>query len=234
MALALLKKAAQRRVRPKPIERLHVFPSSLGWMALVTAGERVLRLSFGHATPREAVADVSAGGSGDEAEVVFRSAEERPLAERKATIRPLAQRKATTRPLARQTATMSSIDGIDALPGRLQAYADGGRDDFLDVALDFGPLTTFQERVIDRCRRIPPGGTLSYGELADECGYSRAARAVGNCMRTNPIPLIVPCHRVVGARGEVKGYSAGAGVRMKLRLLELEKYGGSAAAPISG
>lgn len=234
MALALLKKEAKRRVAPKPIERLRVFPSSLGWMALVTAGERVLGLSFGHATPREAVADVSFGGSVDEAEIVCRSAEERPSAERKATIRPLAQRKVAIRPFARQSATMTSLDGIDALPGRLQAYADGARDDFLDVVLAFGPLTTFQERVIDRCRRIPPGGTLSYGELADQCGYPRAARAVGNCMRTNPIPLIVPCHRVVGAGGEVKGYSASAGVRMKLRLLELEKYGGSAAPPISG
>lgn len=223
MPAAVLKKKIKRQAKPRRHERLSVFPSSLGWMALLTSGDRVLRLSFGHATPREAVADVSLGEVCDPAEFdgVWRSADERPFSEQKATIRPLGNWEV-------------AANGIESLPGRLQAYAAGARDDFLDVALDFGPLTTFQERVIDRCRRIPPGGTLSYGELAHECGYPRAARAVGNCMRSNPVPLIVPCHRVVGAGGEVKGYSASAGVRMKLRLLELEKYGGSAAAPISG
>jgi O-6-methylguanine DNA methyltransferase len=231
MALAVLKKPAERSVPAGSAEGLSVFPSSLGWMALVTAGDRVLRLSFGHASPHEAAADVSPIGdvSGSPpARVVFRSAKERPFAERKATMESLQSQ-------FQLDDLRAASNGLgSALQRRLQAYAEGAHDDFLDVALDFGPLTQFQERVINRCRRIPPGQTISYGELAEECGYPRAARAVGNCMRTNCIPLLVPCHRVVGAGGEVKGYSASDGVRMKLRLLELEKNGGSATLPISG
>ena len=209
MASAVLNKETKRCDGPRRDEHLSVFPSALGWMALVTAGDCVLRLSFGHASPREAVADVTPlGGRCDHAEFA-----------------ELIDPSSKSCLLAEREAARAASNGINSLPARLQAYAEGAADNFLDVTLDFGPLTIFQQRVIDRCRRIPVGGTLSYGELAERCGYPRAARAVGNCMRTNPIPLIVPCHRVVGAGGEVKGYSASAGVRMKLRLLELEKNG---------
>ncbi|HVX60927.1 MAG TPA: methylated-DNA--[protein]-cysteine S-methyltransferase [Pirellulales bacterium] len=105
---------------------------------------------------------------------------------------------------------------------RLQAYAEGAKDDFLDVELDLGRQTPFQRAVVESCRRIGFGRVMTYGELAQSAGYPRAARAVGNVMRTNRIPLIVPCHRVVGSGGAAGGYSAGEGVRMKLRLLELE------------
>jgi methylated-DNA-[protein]-cysteine S-methyltransferase len=105
---------------------------------------------------------------------------------------------------------------------RLQAYADGARDDFRNVQLDLGPQTEFQRRVVARCRAIGYGDVMTYGELALAAGSPRAARAVGNVMRTNRIPLIVPCHRVIGSGGGMCGYSAGEGVRMKLRLLELE------------
>ncbi|HEX5442453.1 MAG TPA: methylated-DNA--[protein]-cysteine S-methyltransferase [Pirellulales bacterium] len=114
---------------------------------------------------------------------------------------------------------------LAALVARLQAYARGGQDDFLDVELDLGPQTAFQRRVIDCCRRIPLGQTLTYGALAEQVGHPRAARAVGNCMRTNRIPLLVPCHRVIGSGGTMRGYSAGEGIRMKLRLLEMEASG---------
>ncbi|HJT33094.1 MAG TPA: methylated-DNA--[protein]-cysteine S-methyltransferase [Pirellulales bacterium] len=173
-------------------ESVQVFPSALGWMALVTADSRVRRLSFGHSTPQAARDDVVW-------RLPFR--EETPVCEAKGEDR-------------------DSED--EPLVTRLQAYAEGVGDDFLDVELDLGPQTEFQRRVIDGCRRIPLGETLTYGELAERSGYPRAARAVGNCMRTNPIPLLVPCHRVVGSGGAMRGYSAGEGIRMKLRLLELE------------
>jgi methylated-DNA-[protein]-cysteine S-methyltransferase len=109
-----------------------------------------------------------------------------------------------------------------SLVRRLKAYAEEGIDDFRDVAIDPGPQTEFRLLVIDHCRKIPPGATLTYGELAAWAGRPRAARAVGHCMASNRIPLIVPCHRVVGADGGLRGYSANGGLRLKQSLLDLE------------
>jgi methylated-DNA-[protein]-cysteine S-methyltransferase len=108
---------------------------------------------------------------------------------------------------------------------RLQAYALGARDDFRDVPISVDELTEFGLQVVERCRRIPPGATLTYGQLATSVGHQRAARAVGNVMRTNRIPLIVPCHRVVGSGGKMHGYSAAGGLETKRRLLDMEVAG---------
>jgi methylated-DNA-[protein]-cysteine S-methyltransferase len=116
-----------------------------------------------------------------------------------------------------------------ALTGRLQAFADGARDDFLDVPLDLSQLTEFQRAVVEQCRRIPFGEVLTYGQLAAKAGYPGAARAVGNVMAANRFPLIVPCHRVIGAGGSLGGYSGPAGLRRKRQLLERE--GSLARAP---
>jgi methylated-DNA-[protein]-cysteine S-methyltransferase len=105
---------------------------------------------------------------------------------------------------------------------RLQAYARGAREDFRDVLVDAAGCSDFQRRVIDLCRRIPPGATVSYGRLAELAGRSGAARAVGNVMRTNRTPLVVPCHRVVAGSGKLHGYSAAAGTATKRKLLEME------------
>lgn len=163
-------------------QRTVVFPTELGWMSLAADEQFVYRLSFGHATPADALADICDGALDD----------------------------------------ADDAGQLAALVERLTRYAAGGDDDFLDVEVHLGDATAFQRRVIDLCRRIPFGSSLTYGELAERAGHPRAARAVGNCMRTNRVPLIVPCHRVVGAGGAMRGYSAGEGVRMKLRLLELE------------
>jgi methylated-DNA-[protein]-cysteine S-methyltransferase len=110
-----------------------------------------------------------------------------------------------------------------ALVRRLQAYAEGTlKDDFLDVKLDFKGLSVFQRRVIEKCREIPFGSTLSYGQLAAKARSPRAYRAVGNCMGGNKIPIIIPCHRVVSSNGGLGSYSAPGGVRMKKRLLSIE------------
>lgn len=109
-----------------------------------------------------------------------------------------------------------------ALQSRLKAFAKGKRDDFLDVAIDTSHLTPFAQAVIERCRRIPFGETLSYGELAAQTGAPRGGRAVGNVMRTNCLPLVVPCHRVVLADGRLGNYSSPRGNVMKERLLTME------------
>ncbi|MGW8258272.1 MAG: methylated-DNA--[protein]-cysteine S-methyltransferase [Thermoguttaceae bacterium] len=109
------------------------------------------------------------------------------------------------------------------LAKRLQAYAKGANDDFRDISVDLAPSSDFQKRVLTSCRKIPYGATLSYGRLAAMAGSPRAARAVGNSLASNRIPLIIPCHRVVCADGHIGFYSAPGGRRMKKRLLGLEK-----------
>ena len=105
---------------------------------------------------------------------------------------------------------------------RLQAYARGAFDDFRDVAVDVDLRTEFAAMVSDCCRQIPPGATLSYADLAVAVGRRGAARAVANVMRTNPVPIIIPCHRVVGRDGKMHGYSAAGGIATKRQLLEME------------
>jgi len=111
---------------------------------------------------------------------------------------------------------------LQSLVSRLTAFADGTADDFLDIELDLDTMTGFQRRVIARCRRIAWGKTLTYGQLAACAGSPRAARAVGNIMAANRFPLIVPCHRVIGAGGSLRGFSAPDGLTMKRRLLQRE------------
>ena len=108
------------------------------------------------------------------------------------------------------------------LVARLKAYAAGQAVDFSNVPIDLGPLSSFRRRVVDCCRHIAHGKTMTYGALAAWAGSPGAARAVGQCMATNRVPLIVPCHRVVSAGGRFGGYSGGSGIATKRRLLEME------------
>jgi methylated-DNA-[protein]-cysteine S-methyltransferase len=111
---------------------------------------------------------------------------------------------------------------ISDLICKLSRFADGEPVDFSNVPLALNHLTSFARHVVSACRRIPWGQTRSYGELAAECGSPGAARAVGSVMAKNRYPLIVPCHRVLAAGGEIGGYSAPDGLKMKRRLLDAE------------
>ncbi|CAM4230193.1 Methylated-DNA--protein-cysteine methyltransferase, constitutive [Mycobacterium basiliense] len=106
-------------------------------------------------------------------------------------------------------------DAVD----QLNAYFAGDRTDF-DVELDLRG-TEFQQRVWKALLAIPYGETRSYGEIAEQVGAPGAARAVGLANGRNPIAIIVPCHRVIGASGKLTGY--GGGLDRKQTLLELEK-----------
>ena len=110
-----------------------------------------------------------------------------------------------------------------ALVERLQAYVDGSGDDFSNVSIDLCYATAFGMRVLEACRRIPFGHTISYRQLAAQSGRPGAARAVGNCMAANRCPIVVPCHRVVTSGGTLGRYSAPQGSKMKQRLLRLER-----------
>jgi len=105
---------------------------------------------------------------------------------------------------------------------RLCAYADGANDSFHDVPVNLDHLSAFASTVVRRCRQIPLGETMTYAQLAAACGSPRAARAVGNVMSSNRFPLVVPCHRVVGAGGGLGGFSAPQGVRLKRQLIHRE------------
>jgi methylated-DNA-[protein]-cysteine S-methyltransferase len=113
----------------------------------------------------------------------------------------------------------------DEFARRLNAYADGNPDNFLDVPLDLGKLTDFQRRALEQCRRIAYGQTLTYLQLAARAGCPGAARAAGSVMARNKIPLVIPCHRVIASNGSLGGYSGPNGLAMKKRLLEIEARG---------
>ena len=105
---------------------------------------------------------------------------------------------------------------------RLRRYAEGVPVDFCDLSVNSGVATEFQARVLKACREIPYGRTLTYGELAVAACTPGAARAVGNCMANNRVPLIIPCHRVVRAGGGIGPYSAAGGSATKHQLLKME------------
>jgi len=90
------------------------------------------------------------------------------------------------------------------------------------VAIDTERIPAFNRRVYDVARTIPPGATLTYGEIAERLGDKLLARDVGQALGQNPIPLIVPCHRVLAAGGKTGGFSAPGGVISKLRLMTIE------------
>jgi methylated-DNA-[protein]-cysteine S-methyltransferase len=113
----------------------------------------------------------------------------------------------------------------------LTAFAAGQRIDLSTIDVDLSQRTPFQVAILQACRAIPYGSTATYGELAMLAGYPRAARAVGNVMAGNCVPLVIPCHRVVPSGGRLGGYSAASGVHTKLRLLEAEGSTPSAARP---
>lgn len=104
---------------------------------------------------------------------------------------------------------------------QLEDYFAGKRRDF-DLPLDY-EAGEFECRVLDELARIPYGTTVSYGELATMAGYPGAARAVGNVMRSNRLMIVLPCHRVIGSDGSLRGYGGlGCGLEHKRMLLELE------------
>jgi len=110
-----------------------------------------------------------------------------------------------------------------ALREAVRSYFDGRGADFSRIRLDLSGGTPFQRRVWEVARRIPYGQTRSYGWIAREIGRPGASRAVGRALGANPLPLLVPCHRVVRNDGAIGGFSAPGGAQTKVRLLGLER-----------
>ncbi len=92
-----------------------------------------------------------------------------------------------------------------------------------DIPIDLAGLTPFQTAVLTACRQVQFGQTITYGGLAKKLGQPAAARAVGSALAKNPLPLIIPCHRVIRANNKLGGFSAPGGKNLKSKLLKHEK-----------
>ncbi len=114
---------------------------------------------------------------------------------------------------------LRSSPAVDRVRRELDEYFAGRRRSF-DLELDLRAAPEFHRRVLAELRRVEYGHTTTYGALAAQVGSPRAARAVGTVMNRNPLPIVLPCHRVVGASGSLTGY--GGGLERKEWLLRLE------------
>jgi methylated-DNA-[protein]-cysteine S-methyltransferase len=112
---------------------------------------------------------------------------------------------------------------VQAAIERIRGLLEGKADPLLDLELDLTGVPEFNRRVYAVTRAIPPGRTLTYGEVAARIGEPGAARAVGQALGHNPFAPVVPCHRVLAAGNESGGFSAQGGVATKLRMLQIEK-----------
>jgi len=135
-------------------------------------------------------------------------------ATREAFIAQLCKKKPSWLPIqesARMAQATRQIQGY--LSGEVQAF---------DLQVDWSVIAGFQEQVLRLTYAIPYGQVTTYGEIARRLGQPRAARAVGRANATNPIPLVIPCHRVIGTDGKLHGYGAPGGIQTKAWLLRLE------------
>lgn len=114
-----------------------------------------------------------------------------------------------------------NMDRTSTFLRQLDEYLHGDRKTFT-FPIDYSLLRPFQREVLKLVFTIPYGETRTYGEIAHQMGRERAARAVGRANATNPMPLVIPCHRVVGADGKLRGFGGGKGLETKEWLLKME------------
>ena len=114
-------------------------------------------------------------------------------------------------------AVQHAIDSVTAL-------VDGKLNDLTAIVLDMDNVPSFDRRVYEAARAIPPGTTVTYGDIAKRIGEPGAAQAVGQALGRNPFAPVVPCHRILSADGKMHGFSANGGVTTKLRLLTIEGW----------
>lgn len=170
----------------------YLFETKLGWVALTLEERAVSRLTFGWSDLDSLVEQLDRSFTG----------------ERK--IDRLGASKDCRYTFARECRN------------RLDDYFRNGSDVLQDIPFVDPSRTAFQAAVVRACRAIRGGQTRTYAQLAETAGSSGACRAVGNQMARNPLPLLIPCHRVVGSGGGLGGYSAPSGLDLKRTLLKLE------------
>lgn len=140
-----------------------------------------------------------------------------PAGDRGATEAELRQRL----PADLDTTAPPPISVINVI-AELLRYLEGEPIDFSSIAVDFGDRGIGERKIYAALRTVHWGETVSYGELAQRAGLPGAAQAVGAAMAKNPVPVVVPCHRVLAAHGRIGGFSAPGGIATKEKLLALE------------
>ena len=110
---------------------------------------------------------------------------------------------------------------LEAAIIQISEYLGGKRRDF-DLSIDWSMMTQFQEQVLRATDSIPCGGVSTYSQIAQKVGKPGAARAVGSAEAANPVPIVIPCHRVIGSDGKLHGYGGRGGITTKAWLLKLE------------
>ena len=116
---------------------------------------------------------------------------------------------------------MYASERLEGVIGQVAEYLQGSRQNF-DIKIDWSVMSSFQREVLQEVYNIPFGITRTYGDIAVRLGNPGAMRAVGRANAMNPIPIVIPCHRVLGADGRLHGYSAPGGVETKAWLLRRE------------
>lgn len=133
--------------------------------------------------------------------------------------------EAASRLLPGQKGELAEDESLEEeLVKRIRDYLSGKRCDFGDIRIDLGPKTGLSSEVLRELRHVKYGSTISYADLARKCRHAGAARAVGNIMAGNPLPIVVPCHRVVRSDGGAGMYMKGdpKGPEIKKKLLAME------------
>lgn len=118
----------------------------------------------------------------------------------------------------------------ELLSKALNRYLQGQRESFREIPVDLSRLSPFTQAVLNYTQQIPYGEVRSYRQVAEALGYPRSARAVGRALASNPIPLVIPCHRVIGSQGDLRGF--GPGIEWKERLLRLERQVLNPSSPL--
>jgi methylated-DNA-[protein]-cysteine S-methyltransferase len=115
----------------------------------------------------------------------------------------------------------NDAQAVQHVMAQLQEYFAGRRFNF-HLPVDLSPLTPFQRSVLEIASRIAPGKVWTYHRIAEELGRPECSRPVGHALARNPVPIIIPCHRVIASDGSMGGYSGGSGIAAKRWLLQLE------------
>ncbi len=113
----------------------------------------------------------------------------------------------------------------ESLIKKVKEYYTRKKVDFIGCQLNLDNYTNFQRKILQTVKKIPYGEIRSYKETAEAADYPRAYRAVGNTMRNNPLPLIIPCHRVIKSDGGLGGFSGKEGIALKRKMIDLESEG---------
>ena len=219
-----------------PSPRFHVVsaPTAMGRFQLVASGLGLRAVSWPGEEKKGGSRQAEGGKkkakatglpqSGDKSRIESGMTSVEPQASSLPASDGLAEKQAgsdNVRPVVQATPEIKRL--LKTTAKQLADYFDGRRVRF-SGKLDLNGLSPFAQRVLRELVKVPYGKTISYGQLAKRAGSAKAARAVGSVVARNPVPIVVPCHRVLSSDGSLGGFSAPGGVKLKRQLLLMENH----------